>query len=121
MGVVCAVRRVLLKAPAHPVVGIPQALTHIDTMTHAGNATWPGHDYHRSAGVLPRRACLRYTADDQDLLVVPRRGRAIAVLGIGAIVRDLYRIACNPQATTSVQVMVKPSTTGIGSTLPGKC
>ena len=37
MGVVRTVRRMLLKAQAHPVVGIPQVLTHADTMTHPGN------------------------------------------------------------------------------------
>ena len=41
MGVVGAVRHVLLKAHAHQVVRIPQVLTHADTMTHAGNADWP--------------------------------------------------------------------------------
>jgi hypothetical protein len=37
----------LLKAQAHPVVGIPQVLTHADTMTHIGNAVWPAQRYHR--------------------------------------------------------------------------
>src|SRR5258707_15370122 len=32
-----------------------------------------------------------------------------------------YQIACNPQTTTSVQVKVRSSTTGIGITLPRKC
>jgi hypothetical protein len=41
MGVVRAVRRVLLKAQAHLVVGIPQVLTHADTMTQVGNVGWP--------------------------------------------------------------------------------
>jgi len=34
MGVVRTVRRMLLEAQAHAVVGIPQVLTHADTMTH---------------------------------------------------------------------------------------
>jgi hypothetical protein len=41
VGVVRAVRRVLLKAQAHLVVGIPQVLTHADTMTQVGNVGWP--------------------------------------------------------------------------------
>src|SRR5215471_5080768 len=41
MSVVRAVRGVLLKAQAHLVVGIPQVLTHADTMTHAGDPGRP--------------------------------------------------------------------------------
>ncbi len=42
MCVVRAVRRMLLKAQAHLIVGVPKVLIHADTMTHAGNAGWPG-------------------------------------------------------------------------------
>ena len=41
MGVVRAVRRMLLKDRAHRVVGIPQVLTHTDTMTCVSDAAWP--------------------------------------------------------------------------------
>ena len=41
MGVVGAVRRMLLKAHAHLVVGIPQVLAHADSMTHAATSGWP--------------------------------------------------------------------------------
>ena len=41
MGVVRAVRRMLLEDRAHPIVGIPQVLTHTDTMTRASDAARP--------------------------------------------------------------------------------
>ena len=39
MCVVRTVRRILLEAQAHPVVGIPEVLTQADTMAHVGTAT----------------------------------------------------------------------------------
>jgi len=67
MGVVRTVRRVLLKAQAHPVVGIPQALTHTDTMTPAGNAdqagtTRPHHQRGRRGQDLPALSDIRTAA-----------------------------------------------------------
>ena len=70
MGVVRTVRRVLLKAQAHRVVGIPQVLTHAHTMTHVGNAGWPSHRHHR--GFHLKRAWLHRRPGTPAL---PDRGR----------------------------------------------